>query len=88
MSLGCFLRLGTRDRVLFHFSHKPELRVLSVGCIFVDESAVRKHLAVKHPDLHTAEPVDMDSINRNAISIDGMPVCSGCRVNFLLPGKH
>ena len=52
------------------------------GLYFVDESAVRKHLAVKHPDLHTAEPIDMDSINRNAISIDGMPVCSGCRVNF------
>ena len=52
------------------------------GLYFVDESAVRKHLAVKHPDLHTAEPIDMDSINRNVISIDGMPVCSGCRVNF------
>ena len=52
------------------------------GLYFVDESAVRKHLAVKHPDLYTAEPIDMDSINRNAISIDGMPVCSGCRVNF------
>ena len=33
MSLGCFQQSGTRNRVLFHFSHKPELRVLSVDCI-------------------------------------------------------
>ena len=52
------------------------------GLYFVDESAVRKHFAVKHPDLVAAEPIDIDSIDREAISVDGMPICRGCHLQF------
>eukprot|EP00439_Symbiodinium_sp_Y106_P044404 s8080_g5.t1 len=52
------------------------------GLYFVDESAVRKHFAVKHPDLVAAEPIDIDSIDREAISVDGMPVFRGCHLQF------
>ena len=63
---------------------KPQVGVPCPECglYFVDESAVRKHFAVKHPDLVVAEPIDIDSIDRETISVDGMPVCRGCHLHF------
>ena len=52
------------------------------GVYFVDKSAVRKHMAQMHPDVSAVEPIDPETINREDISINGMPICKSCSLNF------
>ena len=48
------------------------------GVYFDNESSMRKHRSRKHPEVGGVQPVAPNQIQREAVCVDGMPVCRGC----------
>ncbi|CAE7324472.1 slc47a1 [Symbiodinium necroappetens] len=49
------------------------------GVYFLNNRAVKTHVAIKHPEVEKPKPVAVD---RSTAALGGLPVCTGCGHNF------
>ena len=52
------------------------------GVYFDSLSSMRKHRSRKHPETAHTQQIDVTTLPRHELCIDGMPVCRGCHKKF------